>query len=58
MNIEYKYEKFLKMENILPSLIGTFFAEIFTLPICTVKTVYQINSNLTIQQTIQQIYQR
>jgi hypothetical protein len=46
------------MENILPSLIGTFCAEILTLPICTIKTVYQSNNNLTVKQTIQQIYKQ
>lgn len=40
------------MEHIIPSVIGTLTAEIITLPICTVKTVYQNNKTLTINQTI------
>lgn len=37
--------------NLIPSIIGTLSAEILTLPICTVKTVYQNNSNLSIKDT-------
>jgi hypothetical protein len=44
------------MENLIASVIGTLCAEIITLPICTVKTVYQNNNNLTIKQTINKIY--
>jgi hypothetical protein len=43
------------IENIIPSVIGTLSAEILTLPICTVKTVYQNNKSLSIKQTINQI---
>ncbi len=43
------------MDNLISSIIGTGCAEILTLPICTVKTVYQ-NSNETIANTIKQIY--
>jgi hypothetical protein len=35
---------------------ATFIAEIITLPICTIKTVYQNNVNITTKQTIQKIY--
>ena len=38
--------------NLFPSIIGTLVAEIVTLPICTIKTVYQNNSKLNIRQTI------
>lgn len=44
------------MENLISSVIGTLCAEIITLPICTVKTVYQNNNTLTIFQTINNIY--
>lgn len=43
------------IENIIPSVIGTLSAEILTLPICTIKTVYQNNKSLSIKQTINQI---
>ncbi len=43
------------MENLFASVIGTLCAEIITLPICTVKTVYQNNPNLTIKETIHKI---
>ncbi len=43
------------MENIIPSVIGTLSAEILTLPICTIKTVYQNNKSLSINQTINMI---
>ena len=36
------------MDNLISSIIGTGCAEILTLPICTVKTVYQ-NSNETFE---------
>lgn len=45
------------MENLFSSVIGTLFAEVITLPICTVKTVYQNNNTLTISQTIKKIYE-
>lgn len=45
------------MENLFSSVIGTLFAEIITLPICTVKTIYQNNNILTISQTIKKIYE-
>ncbi len=44
------------MEILFSSVIGTLCAEIITLPICTVKTVYQNNNTLTISQTIKKIY--
>lgn len=44
------------MENLFASVIGTLCAEIITLPICTVKTVYQNDNTLTINQTIKKIY--
>lgn len=44
------------MENLISSIIGTLCAEIITLPICTIKTVYQNNLNLGINQTIGKIY--
>lgn len=42
-------------DNIIPSVVGTLTAEILTLPICTIKTVYQNNKSLTINQTIKLI---
>jgi hypothetical protein len=43
--------------NFVPSLIGTLVAEIITLPICTVKTVYQNNSSFgSIRFVIKDIY--
>jgi hypothetical protein len=41
--------------NLIPSIIGTLVAEIITLPICTIKTVYQNNPNLTFFKTISYI---
>lgn len=38
--------------NLIPSIIGTLTAEILTLPICTVKTVYQNNPNLTVSDCV------
>ena len=40
------------IDNIVPSVLGTLTAEILTLPICTVKTIYQNNKLLSIYQTI------
>ena len=40
------------IDNIIPSVLGTLTAEILTLPICTVKTIYQNNKLLSIYQTI------
>jgi hypothetical protein len=44
------------MDNLFSSIIGTFVAEILTLPICTIKTVYQVNNNFTIKESIKHIY--
>jgi len=42
--------------NLVPSLIGTLTAEIITLPICTIKTVYQNNqTHKSIRYTIKDI---
>lgn len=46
------------IENIIPSIIGTLTAEILTLPICTIKTVYQNNKVLSINQAINQIIKK
>lgn len=44
--------------NLVPSLIGTLSAEIITLPICTIKTVYQNNpTHKSIRSTIKHIIQ-
>lgn len=44
--------------NLVPSLIGTLSAEIITLPICTIKTVYQNNpTHKSIKSTISYIIQ-
>ncbi len=43
-------------KNIINSAFGTFVAEIITLPICTLKTVYQNNSTHTIVQSYKYIY--
>jgi hypothetical protein len=43
-------------KNILSSAFGTLIAEIVTIPICTLKTVYQNNFQFTIQQTFTHIY--
>lgn len=45
-------------DNLIPSIIGTLTAEILTLPICTIKTVYQNNNSLTINQTIKLIFNK
>lgn len=41
---------------VLSSSLSTFIAEVSTLPICTVKTIYQNEPTFTIPQTIQNIY--
>ena len=41
--------------NCFSSCIGTLMAEIATLPVCTVKTIYQNNKNLSIPQTFELI---
>ena len=47
----------MKENNFIPSLIGTLVAEIITLPICTVKTVYQNNTSInSIRFVIKDIY--
>jgi len=46
----------MKDNNLLPAIIGTLIAEISTLPICTIKTVYQNNPKLNISQTINFIW--
>ncbi len=43
-------------KNIINSALGTFVAEIVTLPICTLKTVYQNNSKHSIIQSYKYIY--
>lgn len=48
----------LFFKKIASSAFGTLVAEIFTLPICTIKTVYQNNPQFTTKQTIQYIYQQ
>lgn len=45
-------------ESLLPSIIGTIVAEFLTLPICTIKTIYQNNPNFTIRQTINLIWKK
>lgn len=44
------------LDNLASSIIGTLIAEIITLPICTIKTVYQNNPEFNIKQTINHIY--
>lgn len=44
------------LNNIFNSAIGTFVAELITLPICTIKTVYQNNHTFTILDTYKHIY--
>lgn len=44
--------------NILASSTATLAAEIITLPICTIKTVYQNNHDKSIKQSVSYIYQR
>ena len=46
------------MDHIISSIIGTTYAEIITLPICTVKTVYQNSNNLRIRYIISNIYKK
>ena len=41
--------------NCFSSCVGTLFAEIVTLPMCTIKTIYQNNKTLTIPQTVESI---
>jgi hypothetical protein len=41
--------------SLISSIIGTLTAEIITLPICTIKTIYQNNPNITINETIKMI---
>jgi hypothetical protein len=41
--------------NLFSSCIGTLTAEVLTLPVCTIKTIYQNNKNLTIKSTIDSI---
>ncbi len=43
-------------ESFISSAIGSFVAEIVTLPICTIKTVYQNDIKLNIKTTIENIY--
>jgi hypothetical protein len=45
--------------HIISNTIGTVAAEIITLPICTLKTIYQTQSNkkLSIKDTMKKIYQ-
>ena len=43
-------------QYICASALGTLVAEISTLPICTVKTIYQNNPQFTTKSTIQNIY--
>ena len=43
-------------KTIFASAFGTFVAEIATIPICTLKTVYQNNSTHTISQSYKSIY--
>ncbi len=43
-------------KNILSSAFGTFIAEIVTIPICTLKTVYQNNPKFTIINAYKHIY--
>ena len=44
------------MEYLVSSTIGTVCAEILTLPICTVKTIYQNTTNTNISNIVKQIY--
>ena len=45
------------MENFISSSIGSACAEIITLPICTIKTIYQTQTQLTPRQIITNLYQ-
>lgn len=51
----YKIYKMKSDTNLFPSVIGTLSAEILTLPICTIKTVYQNNPSLTVLDCIELI---
>lgn len=46
------------MDHLISSIIGTGCAEIITLPICTIKTVYQNSDEKKITTIIKQIYNR
>jgi hypothetical protein len=52
-NSSYNNKNF---KNIINSALGTFVAEIVTLPLCTLKTVYQNNSTYSITQSYKYIY--
>ena len=54
----YKNIIYNKMEHLYASIIGTLTAEILTIPLCTIKTVYQVNNTLNINQTINLIYKK
>jgi hypothetical protein len=41
--------------NCFSSCIGTLVAEVMTLPLCTIKTIYQNNKTLTIPETVNSI---
>ena len=43
--------------SLISSVIGTLIAEIITLPICTIKTVYQNNKSFTFSSTVRYIYE-
>jgi hypothetical protein len=43
-------------ESFVSSAIGSFLAELVTLPLCTIKTVYQNDIKLNIKNTIENIY--
>ena len=44
------------INKLFASASGTVIAEIITLPICTIKTVFQNNTNYTIYNSINSIY--
>ena len=44
------------MEHIISSIIGTTCAELITLPICTVKTIYQTQTSLSAKQICINLY--
>lgn len=46
----------VRLENIVNASVGAFVAELATLPICNIKTNYQIADATTIRQTITNIY--
>lgn len=56
MELTKQNNTFIKKAYI--SAFSTFIAEIITLPICTIKTVYQNNPLFTTKQTIQYIYKQ